>query len=571
MKIESDILHELGHLPRTLAELYSIIYEQIVQSGPSSRLIGERALKWIMVARQPLKTQELISAVAVDDAGNRYNITKEDILNMTCNLLEEDPILDRFRFAHMSVLEYLESRADYNAEEINLLASWRCLDVVLNFEPPSTVVRHNAMLQRYSDYHALFHCSKVSQPQRIQSLSPRLNTLLPLNKIYQTQPQSAFARWRTRVNQMKFGAETELTDDLMVRGSEEPFVVVCMFGFSELLTSLVPDHVILLNRANTSRRSYNYRGMTGFEIAIRHDRHEVVAMLLEKGINISEYTSHGETPLHLACSLGQYEMIQRLLDCGADPNMMSRVSRAKNVENENSRSPSRSISALGFRSAQGGLGSALDEDAEAPIHSAAFTGKAESVRMLLRMGANVNLKSSQGCTALHKALEGGHPDIVNILLDAGADANVPLIYGRTPLHFAAALGQERSALQLVASGADSSIVDFFGQTPYDVAVRYNHDSIAEILKTPERANPSQSSPSPWLLRRWTEEDETVNVDGNPTQTGSANHNSQQVSAEWSALRSKDAKDTKDTKDTNVSYFGRMKRLPLLRKIRGSRN
>jgi hypothetical protein len=197
----------------------------------------------------------------------------------------------------------------------------------------------------------------------------------------------------------------------------------------------------------------------------------------------------------------------------------------------------------------------LDEDAEAPIHSAAFAGKADSVRMLLRVGANVNLKSSQGCTALHKALEGGHSDIVNILLDGGADANTPLIYGRTPLHFAAALGQERSALQLVVSGADSTVVDFFGQTPYDVAVRYNHDSIAEILKTPERTGSSQASPSPWLLRRWTE-DEIVNEGVTLNETGPADHNSQQVSAEWSALRSKDSK---------VSYFERMKRLPLLKK------
>jgi ankyrin repeat protein len=395
MKIEADILHELGHLPRTLAELYAIIYDQIVQSGPSSRLIGERALKWIMVAREPLKTQELISAVAVDDAGGQYSITKDDILNMTCNLLEEDPVLDRFRFAHMSVLEYLESRADYNAEEINLLASWRCLDVILKLEPLSTIVSHNVILKAYSDFHALFHCSKVSQPQRIQSLPLRLNTLLPLNKIHQTQFQSPFILWRERVNRMKFIAETESPDHSMVRGSESPFAAVCIFGFSELLKPLVPDRVIQLNQVNTSRLSYSSLGVTGLEIAIRHNQREVVAMLLEKGINVSEYISHGETPLHLACSLGQYEIIQHLLNFGADPNMMSRTSRAKDDWNENSRSPSRSISALGFRNTQGGLGSALDEDAEAPIHSAAFAGKADSVRMLLRMGANVNLKSSQ--------------------------------------------------------------------------------------------------------------------------------------------------------------------------------
>jgi len=585
MKIEPDILHELGHLPRTLAELYSIIYNQIVESGPSSRVIGERALKWIMVARQPLKTQELISAVAVDEFGGQYAINKEDILNMTCNLLEEDPIMDRFRFAHMSVLEYLESRADYNEVEINLLASWRCLDVLLKLEPPSTNVSHNFMLQRYSDFHSLFHCSKVSQSQRIQSLSSRLDTLLPLNRVYQTQFQSAFARWRERVNSNTFGPNLQVeiirqnsmskyytegaltwhADSVMVKGSEDPFAAVCIFGFSELLTPLAPDYVQHLNQINTFRRSLSYRSMTGLEMAIRNERPEVVAVLLEKGVNISEYNSHGETPLHLACNLKQYEMIQHLLDRGADPNVMSRISRAKDKHNEGEglRSVSGSISALGFRSAQGGVGSALDEDAEAPIHFAAFIGKEESVRILLRMGADVNLRSSQGCTALHKALEGGHPGIVNILLEAGADANVALLYGRTPLHFSAAMGQEGSTLQLLASGADSSVVDFFGNTPYDTAVRYNHDSIAEILKMPECASSSQSTPSPWLLRRWTEEEETTNEGVSPSETGPTNHHSQQVSAEWSALTGK------KSKNATVSYFGRMKKLPLLNKIRGN--
>ena len=62
------------------------------------------------------------------------------------------------------------------------------------------------------------------------------------------------------------------------------------------------------------------------------------------------------------------------------------------------------------------------------------TGKAESsgtiVKMLLEKGANVNLKTIHGSTALAIAVENNQVEIVKMLLDGGADANAtgPLGY-----------------------------------------------------------------------------------------------------------------------------------------------
>ncbi|EMD97625.1 hypothetical protein COCC4DRAFT_34174, partial [Bipolaris maydis ATCC 48331] len=43
--------------------------------------------------------------------------------------------------------------------------------------------------------------------------------------------------------------------------------------------------------------------------------------------------------------------------------------------------------------------------------------------MLLKNGANVNLKGGMYSNALYAASEGGHEQIVRILLNKGADAN----------------------------------------------------------------------------------------------------------------------------------------------------
>jgi ankyrin repeat protein len=70
--------------------------------------------------------------------------------------------------------------------------------------------------------------------------------------------------------------------------------------------------------------------------------------------------------------------------------------------------------------------------------------------------------------------------------------NVPLLYGCTLLPFAAAMGQKHAALYLLRSGASTGIRDMFGSTAYDVAVRYNHNSIAEALKPYEGTDDSAS-------------------------------------------------------------------------------
>lgn len=524
MKIENDVFMELGRLPKSLADLYAVIIKQIHDSGPSSKDIGDKAIKWVLIARRPLRTDELIAAVSVKDNGNCTQVSKRDVLNMSCNLLVEDTALDVFRFAHLSVREYLETREDFIADETHVIVARRCLDIYLRPEAISGSPRSSTLIQdrelgAYACYYWPVHCAALSSRKRWDCLRSRLESFL----FGGTTPSSAFGLWRLQIPSllvrndgtlwMRNAANPDLDPDLsdqLYTSRFGPVNVVCLFGLVEMVRLFNGFHLSAVNELQRIVDISSYSNMNGLHMAIYNGHLGTVEALLDKGVDITKSMLTGESPLHIAARRGHVDIIRLLIEKGADPNLTSLIRTHTQLDILN---PASSLSptikprtALGFRTGPGGLGTAMDEDAEAPLHYAAFTGRKACVMELLRMGADVDVRTSQGATPLHKALEGGHQNIIETLVEAGADVNVPLQYGRTPLHFAAAMGQELAALHLLRSGADTRMRDLFGNTAHDVALRYSHSLIADALDPSQSSNDSPLPYStPWLLRRSTEE------------------------------------------------------------------
>jgi ankyrin repeat protein len=105
--------------------------------------------------------------------------------------------------------------------------------------------------------------------------------------------------------------------------------------------------------------------------------------------------------------------------------------------------------------ADAGLATARSGDDFTALHYAAFFGDAESVRLLVEHGADVNAFADNelGVHPLNSAVAARNVEAARILLQHGADPNGRTRSGHTPLDVAGANGDEPLAELLRAHGA----------------------------------------------------------------------------------------------------------------------
>ena len=130
------------------------------------------------------------------------------------------------------------------------------------------------------------------------------------------------------------------------------------------------------------------------------------------------------------------------------------------------------------------LVNAVAEDGFQPLGLACFFGHLEAADYLVAVGASINLPSNNElhATPLQSAVAGGHASIVKILLKNGAQPNVRERGGFTPLHIASANGDVESIQLLILAGADLHLRSNDDKLPLHLAEEKGHARAAEILK-----------------------------------------------------------------------------------------
>jgi len=129
------------------------------------------------------------------------------------------------------------------------------------------------------------------------------------------------------------------------------------------------------------------------------------------------------------------------------------------------------------------LAGSWSSDGFTALHYAAFFGGGDAAAMLLRGGADPDLRSRNDFAVmpLHSAVAAGHADVVAALLAAGADPNVRQPHGFTALHGAAQNGDAGIAEQLLEAGADAAATADDGRTAVTLAAAGGHEGLAERL------------------------------------------------------------------------------------------
>lgn len=149
-----------------------------------------------------------------------------------------------------------------------------------------------------------------------------------------------------------------------------------------------------------------------------------VESVLHEMINMDAGGPDGGWPLAIAAQRGYLNIMKRLLQAGADPNLIDQKT---------------------------GL---------TPLKLAASWGQTEAAKLLLKRGADVNfqgpmnIKWNNGWSPLHQAASGEHVEVVDVLLENDAKIGVLDVQGATPLMRAAENGAFEGCKRLISAGAD---------------------------------------------------------------------------------------------------------------------
>jgi len=254
------------------------------------------------------------------------------------------------------------------------------------------------------------------------------------------------------------------------------------------------DEALLRNHPKAAQLLISKSAPIDFFAAVALGRTDYLARELQRDPTLARAGEKTASPLHFAVAGNQKAVADLLLKSGADinapaPELGQRSPLHLAVLHNQS-------DLVTFLLANKASPLVVDSYNETPLHIASTAPIAD---VLLKAGADANATDVAGYAPLHHAVERGLPDVIKVLLANKADINAPVkpamlpgmpagnshfqhATDNTPLHIAAMTGQTQIVQLLASSGADLAARNSAGLTPLGLALRFQHDSTAELLK-----------------------------------------------------------------------------------------
>jgi tankyrase len=222
----------------------------------------------------------------------------------------------------------------------------------------------------------------------------------------------------------------------------------------------------LLIKAGANVNSADLWSFTALHEAASKSRTEVCSLLISEGADIYFLNCHNKSPLDLAPKDLQERMINEhkginLIDACRQCDI-TRVKKFLTSQSVNFVHPFTGDSALHA------------------VASSVFSKRKQVLEMLIRKGAQLNIKNKDFVTPLHTATENSFYDVMDCLIKSGANVNCIDGLGQTCLHRAARDDDVQAVRLLLSHSIDPSIVSLQGYT----AVQLAKENVLKILKDP---------------------------------------------------------------------------------------
>ena len=131
-----------------------------------------------------------------------------------------------------------------------------------------------------------------------------------------------------------------------------------------------------------------------------------VRLLLQHGVRRDPVDFDGHTPLSLACASGEWQVVQAMVNDGANYNIPSHAPPMLHVAD------AACMQVLLEARADPNV---IDSNCNTILHSVARKGDLDMALLLMSFGARVSARNVWGATPLHLATQGGWGDVVELL------------------------------------------------------------------------------------------------------------------------------------------------------------
>jgi hypothetical protein len=186
------------------------------------------------------------------------------------------------------------------------------------------------------------------------------------------------------------------------------------------------------NYCDQGKEAFNGMSITQSALlrAARQGQWQVISQGIGTNTVVNCRDETGLSPLLYAIGAGQGEMVDHLIQAGADVNFdrpPHGITPLMLAAAHHQTAIAKRLIAAGATIDQG------NDDGSTALMIAAYRGDRDMVEILLAAGAKLDLQDQDGATALQLAIEGNHPSVLAVLLEYGADVNQPNAQGDMPL------------------------------------------------------------------------------------------------------------------------------------------
>lgn len=242
------------------------------------------------------------------------------------------------------------------------------------------------------------------------------------------------------------GAKAEIAPSYVDHDSQTPLT----FAISYYRSTPAIFSLLLDAGAQIDTPSDTDRGKMPLELAVKRNEEQMVEALLQKGADPNLPIWYGETVVHLAAQEGHGEIIRLLKAYGAD----------------------------------------IDRQGEfmsTPLDKALSYRHREAFEVLVELGANVEHRRYKDpshdnkSTLLMSAAIAGETGVIDFLIGKGYDVNFQNKEGKTALYYAANAGRGASVRRLLDLGANPNLKTEEGETARQVAEKQGHGQITRLI------------------------------------------------------------------------------------------